>query len=110
MKKFIYKIIIISSVIYSIVIIINYLGDPGNLFSKSYEMEIVEMLKFNNVTNISNYDERAFQREFINSLEIKPDIIAIGSSRVMSIDSDYFKNKIFINKKIIIFCISIFCR
>ncbi len=97
MKKFIFKTIIISTIISSFMIFINFLGDAGNLFSKSYEMEIVEMLGFNNVTNISNYDERAFQRDFINSLETKPDIIAIGSSRVMSIDSDYFNDQIFIN-------------
>ena len=97
MKKFIYKVIIISSIIFSFLLIINYYADPGNLFSKSYENEIVDMLKFNNVTNISNYDERAFQREFINSLDVKPEIIAIGSSRVAYIDSDFFSDQIFIN-------------
>ena len=97
MKKFIYKVIIISMIISSFLLIINYCADPGNLFSKSYENEIVDMLKFNNVTNISNYDERAFQREFINSLDVKPEIIAIGSSRVGYIDSDFFSDQIFIN-------------
>lgn len=97
MRKFLYRIIIISTIISSIVTIINYFGDAGNLFSESYEKKIVEMLKLNNVTNISNFDERAFQRELINSLEKKPDIIAIGSSRVLSIDSDYFNDQIFIN-------------
>ena len=97
MKKFIYKTTIFSTIISLSVIMINYFGDAGNLFSKSYELEIVEMLKFNNVENISNYDERVFQKELINSLEIKPDIIAIGSSRIMSIDSDFFNDKIFIN-------------
>lgn len=97
MKKFIYKTAIFSTIISLSVIMINYFGDAGNLFSKSLELEIVEMLKFNNVENISDYDERVFQREFINSLQIKPDIIALGSSRVLSIDSDFFNEKIFIN-------------
>ena len=97
MKKFIYKTTVFSTIISSIVIMTNYFGDAGNLFSKSYELEIVEMLKFNNVENVSNYDERVFQRELINSLEIKPEVIALGSSRVMTIDSDFFNDQIFIN-------------
>ena len=97
MKKFIYKTTIISAIISLIVIIINYFGDAGNLFSKSYEQEIVEMLKFNNVENMSNSDGRVFQRELINSLEINPEVIVLGSSRVLSIDSDFFIVQIFIN-------------
>jgi hypothetical protein len=97
MKKFLNKIVVFLTIISSILLIINYFVDPGNLFSKSYETEMVEMLKYNNVTNISNFDERAFQRDFINSLETKPDILAIGSSRVVYIDSDFFKDKEFIN-------------
>jgi len=97
MKKFIYKTNIIIIIISLFVITINYFGDAANLFSKSKELEIVEMLKNTNVENISNYDERVFQKKFINNLKIKPEIVAFGSSRVFSIGSDLFDGQIFIN-------------
>tara|TARA_B110000305_G_scaffold235767_1_gene295992 strand:+ start:1001 stop:2068 length:1068 start_codon:yes stop_codon:yes gene_type:complete len=97
MKNFLLKISITFIIVCLNVLLINYFGDAANLFSKSYESNIVKILKKSNVKNISNFDERIFQREFIYSSEIKPDVVAIGSSRVLKISSDLFKDQVFIN-------------
>lgn len=80
---------------------INYFGDAANLFSNSYELKIIQILYNNhnvkNVTNVTNYDERVFQRELINKLDRKLDIVVLGSSRVMTIQSEYFNNQTLIN-------------
>jgi hypothetical protein len=77
---------------------VNYFGDASNLFSKGYEEKIArEIIKGNNVTNVYNYDERLLQKDIINYSSLCHDIVVIGSSRIMLLNSSYFKGKTFFN-------------
>lgn len=81
---------------------VNYYVDPANIFrSNSYEDGIAQILLHGeNVTNISNYDERALQRYYINGLTKAKDIVALGSSRSMGVSSDLFPGKEFFNNSV----------
>jgi hypothetical protein len=98
MKKFIFKTSIFSLLIFILLISVNYWGDSAKIFHRGYEKKIAELLFENhNVTNISNYDERILQKEIISKLGSSPDVLILGSSRIMLINSTYFKNKKVIN-------------
>jgi hypothetical protein len=77
----------------------NYLVDPANIFSsKQYVDGIAVILSLgHNVDNIANYNERLLQEERISNLTKTPDIIILGSSRVMEIGSDFFPGKTVLN-------------
>lgn len=101
MKKFIYKTTVFSALTLLILVSVNYWGDSANLFRIDYEKKISEIIFNNqNATNISNYDERILQKELINNLRSSPDILILGSSRTMLINSTYFKNKKVINNSV----------
>ncbi|MEJ0081062.1 MAG: hypothetical protein WDM78_08985 [Puia sp.] len=70
----------------------NYLVDPANIFtSKQYVAGIASILSLgHNVDNISNYNERLLQEQRVLKLTKTPDIMVLGSSRVMEIGSDFF--------------------
>lgn len=98
MKQFLIKTIFISILILGTLISVNYFGDAARLFSVGYEKRIADIILSGiNVTNISNYDERLFQKELITSMEHSPDVVILGSSRTMLINKDYFnKNSMFL--------------
>ena len=77
----------------------NYFVDPANIFSsKQYTGGIAAILsKGHNVDNISNYNERILQDQMINRLQQTPDIIVLGSSRIMEVGSDFFPGKKVLN-------------
>lgn len=101
MRRFIYKSLIISLPILFLLIIVNYFGDGARIFDSEYEKEMADIL-FNGsfVTNISNYDERVFQKELINRMNNAPEILVLGSSRTMLINSAYFPNQTFFNNSV----------
>ena len=101
MKKFIVKTSLSSFIIIILIVSTNYLGDSAQLFNKGYENKIAKIrLQGNNVTNITNYDERILQREWISKIESSPDIVVLGSSRSMMIRAKDFKNKKLINNSV----------
>lgn len=101
MKKFIISNVIFVTFILSILICVNYFGDSAKIFDSSYEKKISKiLLKNQNVTNILNYDERVLQKYLINSFKSSKDIIVLGSSRVMMINSNHFKNIPFFNSSV----------
>jgi hypothetical protein len=98
MKKFIVKLFFFSLPVLLILVGVNYIGDAANLFSKNYEERISKyLLEGFNVTNVYNYDERVLQRDIIKETKKCPDVIALGSSRIMLINSSYFPNQSFLN-------------
>lgn len=98
MKKFLIKLIIILTPIFLFVVSVNYFGDAANLFSIDYEKKIAdEIIKGYNVTNVTNCDERLLQKYLINNSDFCPDVLVIGSSRVMLINSSDFKEQTFLN-------------
>ncbi|MBK6264510.1 hypothetical protein JKA74_05625 [Marivirga sp. S37H4] len=89
MKRLLIKTTILSFVLLTIIISVNVIGDPARIFDDNYEAEMVSILKDNyNVTNISNYDDRAFQKKIIPNLPTSPDILVVGSSRTMLIGNN----------------------
>ena len=105
MKKFILKLILLIPVLL-IVVLINYTVDPANLFrnthsnqdSLSYEEQIVAYLSEGyNVTNVESYNERIFQKSFIESLQDVPEIAVFGSSRSQLIDETFYSQKLINN-------------
>ncbi len=89
MKKFIYKTSIIALPILIILISVNYFGDAAHLFDNNYEKNIAKIINSGKyVTNIANYDERLLQKELISNGPIKPQLVVLGSSRTMLLNSD----------------------
>jgi hypothetical protein len=82
-----------------LVILLNYYIDPANIFSsEKYTKGIAAIiLKGHNVENISNYDERMLQKQVLNKITKAPDVVVLGSSRVMEIGSDFFPGKLVLN-------------
>ena len=80
---------------------VNYIGDASNLFTTGFEKKIASIL-FNNqhATNISNYDDRLLQKAIIANLEKRPEVLIIGSSRTMLINSSFFKQGRVVNNSV----------
>jgi len=101
MKKFIYKVICTSLPIIFALVAVNYFGDAARLFDAGYEGKMAEIVIRNSyVTNISNYDERAFQHESITRMKNTPNTVVIGSSRTMLITTDYFPSETLFNNSV----------
>jgi hypothetical protein len=102
MRKFLHKTTVFSFGCIFLVVTINFLVDPAKIFDRgSYEDKIIDIiLKNENVKNISNYNERILQKKWIDKLEVRPDIVVLGSSRTLLINSSYFHNKNLINNSV----------
>ncbi len=83
----------------TLVALCNYFIDPANLFSADkYVSGVAGILaKGNNADNVFNYDERLLQEKMIQLLNATPDIIIMGSSRVMEIDNSFFPGQKVLN-------------
>lgn len=98
MKQFILKVFFVLSPILLLVIGVNYFGDAANLFKEGFEKKVAkELNKGQNVTNVYNYDERLLQKYMIHDLNYCPEIVVLGSSRVMLLNSNDFKGQSFYN-------------
>lgn len=89
----------ISSIILiiSIVSFFNYKIDSLGLFGNSnYLLQAAKTLTSGKmIAGLKNYDERLFQELIIKNLQVKNDVIAIGSSRTMQLRKRFFlENKI----------------
>ena len=101
MKKFIFKTTIFSVLTLLFLVSVNYWGDSAKIFHPAYEKKIADIIFTNqNATNISNYDERILQKELIDKLHSNPDILILGSSRTMLINSTFFEEKKVINNSV----------
>jgi hypothetical protein len=98
-SKFFIKLLIIVVPIGTLVALCNYFIDPANLFSADrYVSGVAGILgKGNNADNVFNYDERLLQEKMIQHLNTTPDIIIMGSSRVMEIDNSFFPGQKVLN-------------
>lgn len=80
--------------IFLVVVGVNYFGDAAKLFSTAYEEQIVDILEAGQlVTNLKNYDERILQEKIINRKTVAPDILILGSSRMMLLGQAYFDDQ-----------------
>ena len=94
-----FKIVLVVCPVMLLVIFTNYRVDPANIFSsKKYVAGIADILsKGHNVDNITNYDQRLLQEQMALRLHRPPDVLVIGSSRVMEIGADFFPGKQVLN-------------
>jgi len=99
MRTLYVKLLIIILPTVSMVAITNYTVDPANIFSSSEYLGGIAVIlsKGHNVDNLSNYDERLLQEQMVKRLPNSPDIIVLGSSRIMEIGSDFFPGKKVLN-------------
>ncbi|MCX6266783.1 MAG: hypothetical protein NTW16_05420 [Bacteroidetes bacterium] len=103
MKALLAKLVLFSFVPVLFLVGINYTFDPANLFDSGhkYEKEVANYLnKGLNVTNVSNMDERVLQKFFIAGMKQSPEVIVLGTSNSMYIDSDFFPGQRFINNAV----------
>lgn len=98
MKKFIKKGIIFLIPLILLIILMNYFIDPANLFSSKFETELAEILiSGQNAAGVYNYDERIFQKEYIQKIEEKNDVAVLGSSRSLQIREEMIEGDGFFN-------------
>jgi len=99
MRRLSLKLFVIIVPVGAIIAAANYFIDPANLFyPREYVAGIAAiLLKGHNVDNISNYNERLLQEQMITGLKQTPDIVVLGSSRIMEIGNDFFPGKRVLN-------------
>ena len=83
---------------------VNYWVDPANRFSGGkYERGLAELvLAGKHAANVTDYDERVFEKFYIAGTTHKKDLIVLGSSRTLPIgaasglfrDKNYFNNSV----------------
>ncbi len=84
-KIFLKKLILFVPLII-IIAVVNYGIDPGGIFNTSKSALIAKiLLSGKNAANISNFDERAFQKYYIQGLKKPKDVVVLGSSRSMGV-------------------------
>lgn len=88
MKRFLIKTILFFLPVLVVVMVVNYWGDPAKVFSdQGVEVQAVEILSAGgNVAGLSNYDERLFQRQWIETMTKSPSVVVLGSSRGMLVN------------------------
>lgn len=98
-KRFLLNIFLILFPVTLIVTLINYTIDPANIFSTNLYIENIAAIlsKGHNVDNVSNYDERLLQEQMIHRLNYTPDVVVLGSSRIMQVGADFFPQKRVLN-------------
>lgn len=79
--------------------IVNYIVDPGHVYSDAYIDEVVQGLKAGkNVANVADLNERSFKEKYIQAHAGEDfDYAIIGASRVMTLSTDVFDSCRIIN-------------
>lgn len=80
----------------------NFIVDPANLTNTDYEFNLAKIVHSgsNALSVKSNFDERVFQKSFINMLEIKRNSIVLGSSRSLLINNFDLNSSSFFNHSV----------
>jgi len=99
MKNFLLYCIAILVPVFVGIPVVNYIVDPGHVYSETYIDDVIEGLKQGkNVENVSDLNERVFKEKYIKSLYGKSfDYAIIGASRVMTISTEDFDSCSIIN-------------
>lgn len=90
MKLFLRKFTTYTLPLILVVFSVNIISDPASLF-KRIEFEIAKHLSNGfNVTGVVNIDERILQKKTIENIQIPPQTIILGSSRIMMVGREYY--------------------
>lgn len=98
-QRLLLRLLVIIAPVGTLVVLANYFVDPAHLFSSAtYLQGIGEILsKGHNVDNVGNYNERLLQELMVTRLHKTPDVVVLGSSRIMEVGSDFFPGKTVLN-------------
>jgi len=101
MTKLLKKILLLLP-IPAVVFATTWMADPANIKDDdSFETGVASiLLSGKNVANLVNYNERKLQKYIILGLLKPPEVIVLGSSRSMGINSDIFPNILFLNNSV----------
>ena len=100
MRKFIIHILIVFFFVFGTMGIVNYLIDPSNVYhSEAVPDKVIEGVHQGlNVTGNFNMNERIYKCKFANiHARDEVDYIAFGNSRIMTLSSDIFIDRKFLN-------------
>ena len=86
----------------ALVVAVNALGDPGGVVSSGgYEREVSDiLLSGRHAAGVSNYDDRLLQRFYAEGLKAAPNVLVLGSSRVMAVRARGFAPRSFYNASV----------
>lgn len=86
----------------AIVLAVNLLGDPARVASRgAYERAVADiLLSGRHAAGLSNYDERLVQRFYAERLTRAPEVLVLGSSRVMPLRAEAFAPRSFYNASV----------
>jgi len=96
MKEFI-KSVLLFIVPFVLIILINFTIDNAYIFrsEKTYDKIGKLIAEGNNISNLYNYNEFLTRKYAIEYMEESPEIICLGSSRIMQINNSIFDKKFF---------------
>ncbi len=99
MRTLILKLLLIVGPVGVGIGLLNFFVDPANVFAPpSYIGGVADILsQGHNVSNLSNYNERLLQEDMVRRLRRAPDVVVLGSSRVMEIGSGFFPDREVLN-------------
>lgn len=98
MKRFLLKSTFFIIPLIILIILTNYFVDPANLFSNDYEDGLAEILHDGkNAAGVYDYNERIFQKKYIEKMDSKLDLVVLGSSRSLQIREEFFDEDQFFN-------------
>lgn len=84
-----------------LVFAITWTVDPAHIRDSTYEAGIASiLLSGKNVANVANYNERILQRKFVFGITKAPEVLVLGSSRSMGIDSSFFPSRSLLNSSV----------
>lgn len=90
MEKEFYKKIGLICTIFIFIGGFNFILDPGNYFQRN-NYKILSESTGKNILVTSNIDERVLKKNLIENLEEEIEVLILGSSRIMSIGKEHFK-------------------
>ena len=86
----------------ALVMAVNSIGDPARVISRgAYERDVAEiLLSGKHAAGVSDCDERLVQRLFVDGSRISPQVLVVGSSRVMQLRARNFAPRTFHNASV----------
>ncbi len=99
MKKLAYKLALLFVPPGAVILFVNFKVDPANIFSGEKYIENIAtiLVSGNNADNIANYNERLLQKKVLFKQKQEPEVLIMGSSRIMEISSDFFSGRHLLN-------------
>lgn len=93
--SFLIKSLVIGLPVFIFLISVNAFVDSAHLLDSSFEKSLIDpILEGKNLTNLKNFDDRAFNLQVIQS-PLSPSLIVLGSSRSLQVRIDSSKNDFF---------------